>query len=172
MINVGVFQDREESVMSPPLVPLSVIIVALACLLQWLLPIEIMADIEFIEDIDPDWLAALGLVVAAAGLSLSLKGYLALKWRGGAVSPSQPPKVLVTDGAFSWTRNPGYLGVLIGLSGVALIFSFDWLLIVIVPAWVIVNRTVVRGEERYLERKFDKSYRDYCDRVPRYFFVR
>src|SRR6266700_1622582 len=172
MINVGVFQDREESVMSPPLVPLSVIIVSLTNLLQWLLPIEIMADIEFIEDIDPDWLAALGLVVAAAGLSLSLKGYLALKWRGGAVSPSQPPKVLITDGAFSWTRNPGYLGVLIGLSGGALIFSFDWLLIVIVPAWVIVNRTVVRGEERYLERKFDKSYRDYCDRVPRYFFVR
>jgi protein-S-isoprenylcysteine O-methyltransferase Ste14 len=172
MIHVGVFQDREESVMSPPLVPLTVMIIALAGLLQWLLPIEIMDDIEFIEDIDPDWLAALGLVVAAVGLSLSLKGYLALKRRGGAVNPPQPPKVLVTDGAFSWTRNPGYLGVLIALSGVALIFSFDWLLIVIVPAWVIVNQTVVRREEHYLEHKFGKAYRDYCHRVPRYFFVR
>jgi protein-S-isoprenylcysteine O-methyltransferase Ste14 len=172
MIHVGVFQDREESVMSPPLVPLSVMIIALAGLLQWLLPIEIMADIVFIEDIDPDWLAALGLVVAAVGLSLSLKGYLALKWRGGAANPSQPPKALVIDGAFSWTRNPGYLGVLIALSGVALIFSFDWLLIVIVPAWVIVNWTVVRREEHYLEHKFGTAYRDYCHRVPRYFFVR
>jgi protein-S-isoprenylcysteine O-methyltransferase Ste14 len=172
MIHVDVFQDREESVLSPPLVPLSMIVVALAGLLQWLLPIEIMTNIEFIEDIDPDWLAVLGLVIAAAGSSLSLKGYLGLKWRGGAVNPSHAPKLLVTDGAFNWTRNPGYLGILIALSGVALIFAFDWLLIVIVPAWIIVNLAVVRREELYLEHRFGKVYRDYCHRVPRYFCIR
>jgi len=172
MSHVGVFPDREESVLSPPLVPLSMIVVAFASLLQWLLPIEIMSNIEFVDDIDPDWLAALGLVVAAAGFSLSLKGHLGLKWRGGAISPSQPPKVLVTDGAFRWTRNPGYLGILIALFGVALIFAFDWLLIVIVPAWIIVNLAVVRREEVCLEHRFGKAYRDYCHRVPRYFCIR
>ena len=171
MINVGVFQDREESVMSPPLVPLSVIIVALACLLQWLLPIEIMADIEFIEDIDPDSLSLLGLVVAIAGLSLSVSGFHALKSRGGVVNPLPLPKMLVTDGVFRWTRNPGYLGMLIALFGGALIFAFDWLLILIVPTWVILNLVVVRHEERFLQQRFGKAYLDYTKRTPRYFFI-
>src|SRR6185295_18399995 len=142
-----------------------------ACLLQWLQPIQIVADIAFIEDIDPDSLSILGLVVALAGLSLSVSGCHALKSRGGVVNPMPLPKALVTDGVFRWTRNPGYLGLLIALFGVALIFTFDWLLILIVPTWVALNLAVVRHEELYLQQRFGKAYRDYTKRTPRYFFI-
>ncbi len=107
----------------------------------------------FVENVDPDWLAGFGLVIAAAGLTLSFKGCYALKRRSGIVHPWQPPMALVTDGVFQWTRNPGYLGILIALFGVALIFAFDWLLVLIGPTWLILNAAVVRYEEFFLQQK-------------------
>ena len=172
MTQIDAFEDGDERMMSPPLVPVAVIVIAMAGLLQWLQPIQIIGDIAFIEDIDPDWLSLLGLVVAIAGLSLSVGGCHALKSRGGVVNPSPLPKRLVTGGVFRWTRNPGYLGLLIALFGVALIFAFDWLLILIIPTWVILNIAVVRHEEPYLQRKFGEAYQAYSKRVPRYFFIR
>ena len=171
MARVDAFQEDDERVMSPPLVPVAVIVIAIAWLLQWLQPIQIISDIAFIEDIDTDYLAVIGLAVAIAGVSLSASGCHALKKRGGVVNPLPFPKMLVTDGVFRWTRNPGYLGILITLFGVALIFAFDWLLILIVPTWVILNLTVVRHEELYLRHKFGAAYQDYAKRVPRYFFI-
>jgi protein-S-isoprenylcysteine O-methyltransferase Ste14 len=172
MTRIDAFKDGDERMMSPPLVPVAVIVIAIACLLQWLQPLQIIADIAFIEDIDPDWLSLLGLAVALAGLSLSVSGCHALKSRGGVVNPLPLPKTLVTDGVFRWTRNPGYLGILIALFGVALIFAFDWLLILIVPTWVMLNVAVVRHEEPYLQQKFGEAYQEYRKRVPRYFFIR
>ena len=61
--------------------------------------------------------------------------------------------------------------MLIALFGGALIFAFDWLLILIVPSWVILNFTVVRHEEVYLQQRFGRAYRDYTKRAPRYFFI-
>jgi protein-S-isoprenylcysteine O-methyltransferase Ste14 len=171
MAQVDAFEDVDECVMSPPLVPVVVIVIAVALLLQWLQPIHILADIAFIEDFDPDDLSILGLVIAIAGISLSVSGCRALKLRGGIVNPLPFPKTLVTDGVFAWTRNPGYLGILIALSGIALIFAFDWLLILIAPTWVILNLAVVRHEELYLQQKFGKAYQDYTKRVARYFFI-
>jgi len=168
---IDAVRDGDERVVSPPLVPVAVIVIAVACLLQWLQPVHIMADIAFIEDVDPDWLSLLGLVVALAGLALSASGCRALKSRGGVVNPLPLPKTLVTDGVFRWTRNPGYLGILITLVGIALIFTFDWLLILIGPAWVMLNVVVVRHEEPYLEGKFGGTYQEYRRRVPRYFFI-
>ena len=79
--------------------------------------------------------------------------------------------MLVTDGAFKWTRNPIYLGMWIALGGIALAFGADWLLILVAPASVIVNFAAVRPEEDYLEQKFGSLYRSYARRVPRYFFM-
>ena len=171
MTQTEAFQDGDERVMSPPLVPVAVIVIAIACLLQWLQPIQIIADVAFVEDIDPDWLSILGLVVAIAGLSLSVSGCRALKSRGGVVNPRPLPKMLVTDGVFRWTRNPGFLGIVIALFGVALIFAFDWLLILVIPTWIILNVVVVRHEETYLQQKFGAAYQEYRKRVPRYFFI-
>jgi protein-S-isoprenylcysteine O-methyltransferase Ste14 len=168
---VEALPDGEDVMTFPRLVPLSIFVVAVASLLQWIAPIDVISDIEFIEDIDPFWSAAVGVVVALAGLSLSLAGHWALKRRGADVPLYQPATILVTDGVFKWTRNPGYLGMLIGLSGIALVFALDWLVILIVPLWLILNSAVVRQEELYLEHKFGNAYRKYIKRAPRYFFI-
>jgi protein-S-isoprenylcysteine O-methyltransferase Ste14 len=164
--------DSERSVMFPPLILLAALVILAANLLQWLFPIEFIADIAFIDDIDPDWLSAVGAIIATAGGALSLAGQWALKRRGADVNPSQPVMVLVTDGVFGWTRNPVYLGLWIALTGISLVFAFDWLLVLTPLAWVLVNCAVVRSEERYLEQRFGNEYRDYRKRVPRYFLIR
>jgi protein-S-isoprenylcysteine O-methyltransferase Ste14 len=171
MTRVESFTDSEDGVMFPRIAPLVVVMVALASLLQWIVPIEILTDVAFLEDIDPEWLVAFGTVIAVGGFALSLAGYRALQRRGADVGPAEPVSVLVTDGVFQWTRNPIYLGMWIALSGIALAFSLDWLLILIVPASVIVNFAAVRSEESYLAHKFGRAYRNYERRVPRYFFT-
>jgi protein-S-isoprenylcysteine O-methyltransferase Ste14 len=90
----------------------------------------------------------------------------------GDSEPWRAAAVLVTDGAYAWTRNPGYLGLWIALTGTGFAFALDWLLIVTVPVCILVGLGVVRRDERLLEQKFGRAYLDYKRRVPRYFFIR
>jgi protein-S-isoprenylcysteine O-methyltransferase Ste14 len=155
----------------PRLIPLSVLVVAVASLLQWIAPIDILSDIEFIEDIVWFWPAGLGLVLGLGGVALSHAGHVALARRGADVRTWQPAAALVVDGAFQWTRNPGYLGMLMTLAGIAMAFSLDWLLILMLPLWLFLDQAVVRPEERHLEQRFGEAYRVYARRAPRYLFV-
>src|SRR5215468_8768992 len=118
MTRVESFTDGEEGVMFPRLVPLAVVMVTLAGLLQWSIPVQIVSDVAFLEDIDPDLLVAFGVLITLVGFALSLAGHQALRRRGADVGPAQPVTVLVTDGVFAWTRNPIYLGIWIALGGV------------------------------------------------------
>ena len=171
MNHVETFWESGASVPFPRLIPLSLLVVAVASLLQWIMPIGILADIVFIEDLDWVFPVASGLAVGLGGLALIHAGHVALA-RGGADARTwQPATVLVVDGVFQWTRNPGYLGMMIALMGVAIAFSLDWLLILIVPLWLLLDSVVVRPEEFQLEQRFGRAYQVYTRRAPRYLFV-
>ena len=89
---------------------------------------------------------------------------------GTNVSPLRPTTALATDGIFSWTRNPLYIGGTLVMFGIALVFAIDWLLLLIPPSLLILHFGVVRREEEYLERKFGDPYRRYRLNVARYGF--
>ena len=153
--------DRAKFVIFPPVIPYSAL--AIACLLQWLEPLGLLGHI------DRDVRIWLGLLVVVVGMAIMFAGHRALSQHGTNINPLRPTTALVTDGVFRRTRNPLYVGVSVALCGVALIFSLDWMLILIVPACVILHFAVVVREERYLEQKFGDAYRRYKERVPRYF---
>jgi protein-S-isoprenylcysteine O-methyltransferase Ste14 len=165
------WEGEDDHVVFPRLIPLSVLAVAVASLLQWIVPIGILADIEFVEDIAWFWPVGFGLVLGLGGLALSHAGRVALARRGAEVETWQPTPVLVVDGVFQWTRHPAYLGMLIALAGIAIAFSLDWLLILIVPLWLFLDQAVVRPEEFRLEQRFGRAYQVYARRAPRYLFV-
>ena len=171
MNRVEAFWEGEDSVVFPRLIPLSVLVVAVASLLEWIVPIGLLADIEFVEDIAWFWPVGFGLALGLGGWALSLAGHAALARRGADASTWQPATALVVDGVFQWTRNPGYLGMLIALAGIAIVFSMDWLLILIVPLWLFLDQAVVRPEEFRLEQRFGRAYQVYARRAPRYLFV-
>jgi protein-S-isoprenylcysteine O-methyltransferase Ste14 len=153
--------DRPDVVVFPPLIPLATL--ALACGLQWLVPLGWIAGIE------PSVRIGIGAVIALSGLVTTSAGRRALMKHGTNVNPSQPTTQLVTDGVFGLTRNPLYVGVSMALCGLALVFDLDWILLLILPSCLVLHFAVVRREERYLEAKFGDLYRNYKARVPRYF---
>ena len=172
MASSETLRDSEDIVFSPALAPLALLVVAVAGLLQWLFPLGVLSTLERLEDIDPLVPGVAGCIVAAGGLSLSVAGYFSMKRHVGDIEPWRAASVLVTDGAYAWTRNPGYLGLWIALTGTGLAFALDWLLILTIPACALVSRVVVRREELLLEHKFGRAYLHYKHRVPRYFFIR
>jgi protein-S-isoprenylcysteine O-methyltransferase Ste14 len=153
--------DRPDVIVFPPIIPLTTL--AVACVLQWLVPLGWIAGVE------PPVRIGIGAVIALAGLVTTSAGRRALIRGGTNVNPSLPTTRLVTDGVFGHTRNPLYVGISVALCGIALIFDLDWVLLLIVPSSVFLHFAVVRREERYLEQKFGDAYRRYKTRVPRYF---
>jgi protein-S-isoprenylcysteine O-methyltransferase Ste14 len=88
---------------------------------------------------------------------------------GTNVLPSQPTLSIVTDGPFRFTRNPLYVAGSLLYLGLTLIFNSVWPLVLFVPMLVVLDRGVIRREERYLEGKFGDVYLAYKARVRRWF---
>jgi protein-S-isoprenylcysteine O-methyltransferase Ste14 len=153
--------DRPDVIVFPPIIPLTTL--AIACLLQWLVPLGWIAGLE------PSVRIGIGAIIALAGLVTTSAGRRALIKGGTNVNPSLPTTRLITDGVFGHTRNPLYVGISVALCGIGLVFDLDWVLLLIVPSCVLLHSAVVVREERYLERKFGDAYRRYKARVPRYF---
>jgi len=152
--------DHPNVIVFPPVILAST--VAIACLLQWLLPLGALAGASQMARI-----AAGGLVILA-GIALAAAGRRTLTRLGTNVSPLRPTTALATGGVYRWTRNPLYTGGTLVMLGLALVFALDWLVLLIVPSMLILHFGVVRNEERYLEGKFGDAYRRYKMSVARY----
>jgi len=158
-----VVSDRPDVIVFPPVIPISTLL--MSGLLQWLTPIG------WVAALDPAARIGIGVMVVLCGLITTCAGRLALMREGTNVNPLQPTTALVTGGIFGRTRNPLYVGILTTMFGIALLFALDWLVLLIIPSWVLLHFGVVMREERYLERKFGDAYRRYKERVPRYLLV-
>ena len=88
--------------------------------------------------------------------------------RGTAIKPFQESSALVTDGVYRFTRNPMYLGMVIGLTGVAcMLGTVTPLLVIPIFIWVIRTR-FIRVEEGMLAERFGDEYVQYQARVRRW----
>jgi protein-S-isoprenylcysteine O-methyltransferase Ste14 len=83
-------------------------------------------------------------------------------------NPFEKPTVLVTDGAFRFSRNPMYTGMLLSLVGAAIMLG-SLSSLVAVPLYVAIFRArFIDHEERVLEQLFGAEYRAYRRRVRRW----
>ena len=87
---------------------------------------------------------------------------------GSNVPTNLPTTTVVERGPYRLTRNPIYLGMSLGLIGLAIGFDDLWLLLMLVPFALVIRYGVVAREEAYLERKFGDVYRGYRSRVRRW----
>jgi len=81
---------------------------------------------------------------------------------------NRPTTTIVESGPYRFTRNPIYLGMFLGLIGLAIAFDNLWLLVMLVPFVLVIRYGVVGREEAYLDRKFGDIYRGYRSRVRRW----
>ncbi|MGH6683202.1 MAG: methyltransferase family protein [Pseudolabrys sp.] len=154
-------RDTAGVIAPPPLLALSAIALGLA--LDWLLP-------AFVLTVLLTWpeRIIIGAVLGAAALALTIPAILAFRDAGTDPEPWKPSTALVTDGVFSWLRNPIYVGGVLFLSGLSILLASDWMLVMTVVFALVVHFGVVMREERYLEAKFGDVYRQYKAQVPRY----
>lgn len=85
-------------------------------------------------------------------------------WRIGIPDQAQP---LRTDGPFSTSRNPIFLGMLVFVAGMTL-WSPSAVTLTLLASSYIALEVQIRCEEAFLERNLGQPYKDYCARVRRW----
>ena len=116
-------------------------------------------------DLPAGWLGAMVFVLA---LALFAWAIVTITRAGSNVPTNRPTTTIVESGPYRFTRNPIYLGMFLGVIGLAIAFDNLWLLRMLVPFALIIRYGVVDREEAYLERSFCDVYRGYRLRVRRW----
>ena len=132
---------------------------------MWLLD----RTIPFTEWIIPPW-NRVGFIIMGLAFFTDFSSLLQFFRYHTTPNPIHPERVtaLVTDGAYRYSRNPMYLGLLILLCGWATYLgSVSPFLLLPLFIFVITNMQI-RYEEKILEEKFHQAYRDYKHSVRRW----
>jgi protein-S-isoprenylcysteine O-methyltransferase Ste14 len=117
----------------------------------------------------PQWTALPGTILLALGAAVSLPCVVVFIGRGrGTPAPFDPPQKFVATGLYRYCRNPMYVGLLLMLGGLALIWQSPAVIILAALLAVAIHSAVVALEEPQLKRRFGQPYLDYCGRVPRW----
>jgi protein-S-isoprenylcysteine O-methyltransferase Ste14 len=109
------------------------------------------------------------------GLALVALGVMPIAWSIRWMSrtkqdpdPRKPTPELIAGGPFRFSRNPIYLGMTLIQTGVGVALGNLWILVLLVPTLLVLQRGVIEKEEAYLERKFGDSYTRYRASVRRW----
>lgn len=111
------------------------------------------------------WIAAflsvLGFVIRAISIGTTPKGTSGRNTKEGQVAES-----LNTTGIYSTMRHPLYLGNYFMWIGIVLFsFNFSFVVLISLAFWLYYER-IMFAEERFLEKKFGKSYLDWSLTTP------
>jgi protein-S-isoprenylcysteine O-methyltransferase Ste14 len=114
------------------------------------------------------WLDLVGILVAAAGqaLRITVIGYRYIV-RGGK-NRRVHAEDLVTEGIFGLARNPLYVGNILVLFGIFIIWNAPLLYLIAVPFTLIGYMGIVAAEEAFLRGKFGAAYDEYCRTTNRW----
>jgi protein-S-isoprenylcysteine O-methyltransferase Ste14 len=112
-------------------------------------------------------LAGIFTIVAGVAIYIWCAGDFISKGKG-TPAPYDPPKALVAQGLYRFTRNPMYIGVLTMVAGEALFFKSTALLIYTLALLLLFHLRVTLYEEPALKSLFGESFDAYCGRVPRW----
>ena len=112
-------------------------------------------------------LTAIGAGTIMVTVGAALYGAARLQFRSFRVTWGLRTDRLVTDGMYSWSRNPQSMGWALVLAGAGLMGRSGSTLVLVVLYWVSCL-VWVPFEERLLHCRFGQAYDEYRKRVPRY----
>jgi protein-S-isoprenylcysteine O-methyltransferase Ste14 len=111
----------------------------------------------------------LGIIFLISGLYLSMKGSNQFQKVNTNINTFEEPDKLITDGLFKYSRNPMYLGFIIGLLGVIIILGNAQSLIILFFFIIISDQWYVKFEEKMMIIKFEQEYKNYMKTTRRWF---
>jgi protein-S-isoprenylcysteine O-methyltransferase Ste14 len=151
-------KDAPDVVIHPP--------IALAAALVLAFALERFYPLPFVPVSVPR--GALGFVLVACGLLLVAWSARTFRRAHTQVLTSQPATAVVSTGPYGFSRNPIYVGIFLGLVGLAVGFNTLWLIVAAILLFPLLRYGVIGREERYLEAKFGPAYLSYKSRVRRW----
>lgn len=113
----------------------------------------------------PRWV---GVLLILLGIGLALWALQSLSRAHTPVDPAKPSTALVETGPYRWSRNPIYVAMTVSSVGLALCLRTVWILALLVVVVLLIDRSVIAPEERYLETTFGAQYDAYRRRVRRW----
>jgi protein-S-isoprenylcysteine O-methyltransferase Ste14 len=150
--------DKANAIVRPPIALLLAFLAGL--LADWLYPLK------FVPASVPNVL--LGGFIFVDGFALAVWAIVTIRRAGTAVETIKPTTAIVAEGPYRFSRNPIYLGMFLGLIGLAIAFNTVWILVALAAFYLVIRYGVVAREEAYLERKFGDDYLAYKGRVRRW----
>jgi protein-S-isoprenylcysteine O-methyltransferase Ste14 len=150
-------EDRPGVPTAPPLLFVLPILASLA--VEWFAPTSFVHGAL-------RWIV--GALIFIAGIALNVGGFITQKRAGTDPIPFNPSTRIVAHGLYRFTRNPMYIGFALCTFGLAVLVDSAWMLLAVPIGLVLIDRLVIRREERYLERKFGEEYLTYRRRVRRW----
>ena len=117
------------------------------------------------------WMIYIGIFLYSLGIFFAVWGRISLSdtWGHPGKQVKDFQTKLITENAFSISRNPIYLGFLFIFFGYALAIR-SILIILRIPLLLYFYRSIIT-EEKLLTKQFGKQYKAYMKRVPRFLFI-
>jgi protein-S-isoprenylcysteine O-methyltransferase Ste14 len=146
--------EAAQVIIRPPLAWGLAVIAALA--LSWFMLLPFLP-----AALPAGWLGATVFVLA---LTLVAWAIVTMTRARSSVPTNLPTATIVKGGPFRFTRNPIYLGMFLGLIGLAIASDNLWPLIILVPFALVIRYGVLAREEAYFGRKLGDVYYSYRSR--------
>lgn len=119
----------------------------------------------------PHPLRPFGFVVFVAGGFIGIAGVIAFRQQRTTVNPHKPENAssLVDGGIFGYTRNPMYLGLVVGVIGSAFILRDASGFVFALLTMAYLQRFQIVPEERIMLKLFGEEFEEYCKRTNRWY---
>ena len=153
-------QARPNRLPWPPLIYLAAIAASIVLHLVYPLP--------FIGPPLSDILFAGGGLLIIGVVAIDFSAIRTLQRAKTTVMPHRGSEHLVTEGPFSFSRNPIYLANTMLMFGAGLMSQIVWFFPLGLIAAFLTQKLAIEREEKHLEIRFGKRYRDYAKRVRRW----
>lgn len=150
--------DRPNVIVHPPIAWALAVVAGLA--LNWLYPLRFVP-----ANVPRVWI---GAGVFAIGFALAIWAITTMRRANTRIETNKPTSAIVANGPYRSTRNPIYIGMFLGQTGLAIGLDNPWLLAALAPFYLVIRYGVIAREEVYLERKFGAEYLGYKSRVRRW----
>jgi protein-S-isoprenylcysteine O-methyltransferase Ste14 len=109
-----------------------------------------------------------GAALSALGFGIMIRAWWLFQKHETAICPTATTTTFIVEDIFRLTRNPMYLGMILILTGIALLTGLWPYYAVAILYAVILNHVFCPYEERKLLAQYTNDYADYFARVRRW----
>jgi len=107
-------------------------------------------------------------LVGCMGATIIIWSSVEFKRHKTTILPHKASSAIINSGPFKYSRNPIYFAFSMIQIGAAVLLANLWILLLIVPAFLIMEKFVIEREEAFLSQEFGEPYNDYKKHVRRW----